>query len=125
VGRSTITRGRPRRFPLARAVSRPARTRSEMRIRSCLDTVAITAITASRKTPHSREFRTVTGGVLHASGGAQNNVMEFTFNKVASRTYRVELGNLSVGEYGFLAPGTTASLNAASQGKVYTFRIAD
>jgi len=67
----------------------------------------------------------VTGGVLHASGGAQNNVIDFTFDKVASRTYKVELMNLSVGEYGFLAPGTTANLNAASQGKVYTFRIVE
>jgi hypothetical protein len=72
-----------------------------------------------------REFRTVTGGVLHASGGAQDNVMEFKFEKVAGRTYKIELKNLGVGEYGFLAPGTTADLNAASQGKVYTFRIAE
>jgi hypothetical protein len=72
-----------------------------------------------------REFRTVTGGILHESGGAQNNVVDFTFDKVASRTYKIDLANLSVGEYGFLAPGTTASLNAASQGKVYTFRIVE
>jgi hypothetical protein len=72
-----------------------------------------------------REFRTVTGGVFHESGGAQNNVVDFTFDKVASRTYKVDLANLSVGEYGFLAPGTTASMNAASQGKVYTFRIVE
>jgi hypothetical protein len=72
-----------------------------------------------------REFRTVTGGVLHASGGAQDNVIDFTFDKVASRTYKIDLANLSVGEYGFLAPGTTASPNAASQGKVYTFRIVE
>ena len=72
-----------------------------------------------------REFRTVTGGVLHASGGAQDNVMDFTYEKVAVRTYKVELKNLGMGEYGFLAPGTTAGLNAASRGKVYTFRIAE
>jgi hypothetical protein len=72
-----------------------------------------------------REFRTVTGGVLHASGGAQDNVMEFKFEKVAGRTYKIELQGLGVGEYGFLAPGTTAGLNAASQGKIYTFRITE
>jgi hypothetical protein len=72
-----------------------------------------------------REFRTVTGGVLHESGGAQNNVIEFNFDKVTSRTYKIDLANLRVGEYGFLAPGTTASLSAASQGKVYTFRIVE
>jgi hypothetical protein len=72
-----------------------------------------------------REFRTVTGGVLHASGGAQDNVLDFTFEKVAPRTYKVQLKGLAPGEYGFLAPGTTASANAASQGKTYTFRIAE
>jgi hypothetical protein len=72
-----------------------------------------------------REFRTVTGGVFHASGGAQDNVVEFKSQKVAPHTYRIELRNLGAGEYGFLAPGTTASMGAASQGKIYTFRIAE
>jgi hypothetical protein len=72
-----------------------------------------------------REFRTVTGGVFHESGGAQNNAVDFTFDKVASRTYKIEFANLKAGEYGFLAPGTTASPNAASQGKVYTFRVVE
>ena len=70
-----------------------------------------------------REFRAVTGGVFHASGGAQNNVMDFSFEKIAPHAYKVQLKNLRAGDYGFLAPGTSASLNAASQGKVYTFRI--
>jgi hypothetical protein len=72
-----------------------------------------------------REFMIVTGGVLHASGGAQDNVMEFKFEKVAGRTYKTQLQNLGIGEYGFLASGTTAGLNAASQGKIYTFRITE
>jgi len=72
-----------------------------------------------------REFRTVTGGVLHASGGAQDNSVGFTFEKVAPRTYKVELKGLAPGEYGFLAPGAVASANVASQGKAYTFRIAE
>jgi len=70
-----------------------------------------------------REFRTVTGGVFHASGGAQDNVLEFKFEKVAPRTFKVELNNLNPGDYGFLPPGSTASMSAASQGKIYTFRI--
>ena len=49
--------------------------------------------------------------------------MDFSFEKIAPHTYKVQLKNLRAGEYGFLAPGTTASMNAASQGKVYTFRI--
>jgi hypothetical protein len=72
-----------------------------------------------------REFRTVTGGVFHASGGAQDNVIDFKYEKVAARTYKIELRNPGAGEYGFLAPGTTASLNAASQGKIYTFSLAE
>jgi hypothetical protein len=64
-------------------------------------------------------------GHLEVKGGAQDNVLEFKFQKVASRTYKVVLKGLGPGEYGFLAPGTTAGLNAASQGKVYTFRIAE
>jgi hypothetical protein len=72
-----------------------------------------------------REFRSVTGGVLHASGGAENNVIAFKFDKVAPRTYKVELPNLPVGQYGFLAPGAAASADLASRGKVYTFRIVD
>jgi hypothetical protein len=72
-----------------------------------------------------REFRSVTGGVLHASGGAENNVIAFQFEKVAPRTYKVELPKLAMGEYGFLAPGAAASADLASRGKVYTFRIVD
>ena len=48
-----------------------------------------------------REFRSVTGGVLHMSGGATNNVTEFHFEKIAPRTYKIELPTLALGEYGF------------------------
>jgi hypothetical protein len=72
-----------------------------------------------------REFRSVTGGVLHASGEAENNVIAFKLDKVAPRTYKVELPNLPVGQYGFLAPGEAVSADLASRGKVYTFRIVD
>jgi hypothetical protein len=70
-----------------------------------------------------REFRAVTGGVLHASGGAKDNVARFEYEKVAPRIYKIKVPRLSVGEYGFLAPGAVASANAASQGKIYTFQI--
>jgi hypothetical protein len=72
-----------------------------------------------------REFRSVTGGVLHAISGAENNVIAFKFDKVAPRTHEVELSNLPVGQYGLLAPGAAASADLASRGKVYTFRIVD
>jgi hypothetical protein len=72
-----------------------------------------------------REFRSVTGGILHRSGGAQLNVMPFKFEKIAPRTYKIAVGDWQPGEYGFLAPGAVGSSNAASLGKIYTFRIPD
>lgn len=72
-----------------------------------------------------REFRSVTGGVLHMSGGAMNNVIEFHFEKIAPRTYKGEMPSLALGEYGFLAPGAAASADMASRGKIYTFRIVE
>ena len=72
-----------------------------------------------------REFRSVTGGVLHMSGGAINNVTEFHFEEIAPRTYKVELPTLALSEYGFLAPGAAASADMASRGKIYTFRIVE
>ncbi len=72
-----------------------------------------------------REFRSVTGGVLHMSGGASNNVIEFKFEKIAPRTYKVQLPTVTIGEYGFLAPGAAASSDLASRGKIYTFRIVE
>ena len=70
-----------------------------------------------------REFRSVTGGVLHSSSGAKNNVIPFQFEKVGALTYKVVLPAIQPGEYGFLAPGMATSANMASAGKVYTFRI--
>jgi hypothetical protein len=71
----------------------------------------------------SREFRTVTGGVLHVSGGATRDVIPFEGKKMANRTYKVLLPNLGAGEYGFLPPGAITSSNSASIGKMYTFRL--
>lgn len=70
-----------------------------------------------------REFRAVTGGVLHSTGSAEENQVQFKFEKIAPRTYRIQIANIEPGEYGFLAPGAVASSNAASLGKIYTFRI--
>ena len=73
--------------------------------------------------PGSREFRTVTGGVMHVSGGATRDVIPFEGKKVANRTYRVLLPSLGAGEYGFLPPGAVTSASSASIGKMYTFRL--
>jgi hypothetical protein len=69
-----------------------------------------------------REFRALTGGVVHASGGAERTSIAFTPEKVSSRTWRIRLNGLERGEYGFLPPGVAASSIAAS-GKIYAFGV--
>jgi hypothetical protein len=72
----------------------------------------------------AREFRTVTGGVMHVSGGATRDLVPFEGKKLASRTFSVTLPNLGAGEYGFLPPGAVMSGHAsASLGKMYTFHL--
>ena len=73
-----------------------------------------------------REFRTVTGGVLHASGGTTRDVVEFEGKRIANRTSSVVLPDkIGAGEYGFLPPGAFGSANSASIGKMYTFRVVE
>jgi hypothetical protein len=76
-----------------------------------------------RENKESREFRTVTGGVMHVSGGATRDLVPFEGKKVANRMYKVTLANLGAGDYGFLPPGAFGSASSASIGKMYTFRI--
>ncbi|HEV2378956.1 MAG TPA: hypothetical protein VG206_04075 [Terriglobia bacterium] len=71
----------------------------------------------------SREFRTVTGGVLHTSSGATRDLVQFDGKKIADRTYVIELGTLGAGEYGFLPPGAVLSSSGGSVGKMYSFRV--
>jgi hypothetical protein len=80
-----------------------------------------------RQSGDNREFRTVTGGVFHVSGGATRDVLPFEWKKISSRSYKVSFSSISEGkqEYGFLPPGAFASANAASNGKIYSFRVAD
>jgi len=88
--------------------------------------VAITEYQLLRLRPKGdkREFRTVTGGILHASGGATRDLVPFEGKKIAPRTWTVVLPNLGAGEYGFLAPGAVSSQHAGAQlGKMYTFRL--
>jgi hypothetical protein len=76
----------------------------------------------------SREFRTVTGGVFHASGGATRDLVQFEGSKIASRTFSVKLSNLGAGEYGFLPPSVQAGSgggSAANLGKMYSFRVGE
>jgi hypothetical protein len=74
----------------------------------------------------SREFRAITGGIIHASGGSDRDVLDFNHRKIASRTYLVTLpASMPDGEYGFLPPGAGGSRAATAIGKIYSFRIAD
>jgi len=73
----------------------------------------------------NREFRTITGGVFHAKGGATRDLVPFEGQKLASRTFSVTLNGLKLGEYGFLPPGALTQLSgAATLGKMYTFGVA-
>jgi hypothetical protein len=72
----------------------------------------------------NREFRTKTGGVIHSSGGATRDEVEFDQAKVAKHVYAVTFkDNLPAGEYAFLAPGLTNSTASGSTGKAYTFHL--
>jgi hypothetical protein len=75
----------------------------------------------------NREFRSVTGGVAHESGGAQRDDVEYTSRKIAPRIYEITLNDGIVrGEYGFLPPIEAGSgKNMASSGKIYTFSIVE
>jgi hypothetical protein len=76
--------------------------------------------------PDSREFRSVTGGVLHVSGGATRDAIEFQAEKLAPRVYQINLqSSLGKGEYGLLPPGATGSSNMGSSGKIYSISVAE
>jgi hypothetical protein len=71
-----------------------------------------------------REFRMATGGVIHASSGADMNAMKLDVDRLGPRFYRIKPAYpLQKGEYGFLPPGAALSASAASAGKIYTFAI--
>jgi hypothetical protein len=71
-----------------------------------------------------REFRSMTGGVVHSSSGAQRDEIDFEGKKLAPRTYEIVLGpDVKMGDFGFLPPGATSSSNLASSGKMYTFHV--
>lgn len=73
---------------------------------------------------NAREFRSVTGGVIHASGGAARDLVEFDSTKLAPRVYTITLKqDAGKGEYGILPPGATSSSNMASGGKMYTISV--
>lgn len=79
-----------------------------------------------REHSDSREFRSVTGGVFHASGGAKRDLMDLKAVKIAPRLFQIVLDSASgKGEYGIVPPGAYSSPNMASGGKVYTASIVE
>ena len=77
-----------------------------------------------RESGDAREFRSVTGGVVHASGGATRDSVDFNSTKLAPRVYQITLESaLGKGEFGLLPPGSTGSSNMASSGKIYSVSI--
>ena len=77
-----------------------------------------------RESGNAREFRSTTGGVVHSSGGAKRDEVDFESKKVAPRMYEVVLGaDVKEGDFGFLPPGSMSSSNMASSGKIYTFHV--
>jgi hypothetical protein len=77
-----------------------------------------------RDSKNAREFRTVTGGVMHVSGGATRDLVPFESKKTAPRTYEIVLPNLGSGEYGLLPPAAGDSTSSSGRiGKIYSFRL--
>lgn len=71
-----------------------------------------------------REFRTVTGGVMHVSGGATRDLVPFEGKKIAPRTYEILLTNLGSGEFGLLPPTAGDATGSSGRiGKIYSFHI--
>lgn len=90
------------------------------------DGTAITEYQLLRLRPNSdsREFRSMTGGVFHSSGGAKRDAVDFQATKIAPRLYQITLDqSIGKGEYGLLPPGANSSSNMASAGKIYTVSI--
>lgn len=76
-----------------------------------------------RLNSNSREFRTLTGGVIHSTGGAQRDEVPFAPVKTGPRTYQFTIGqDVSGGKFGILPPGTG---NVTNGGKIYTFAITE
>jgi hypothetical protein len=77
-----------------------------------------------RQNSNNREFRSVTGGIVHSSSGAERDRQDFEATKIGPRLYTVALGpDFKPGEYGILPPGAISSTNAASAGKINTFKL--
>jgi hypothetical protein len=71
-----------------------------------------------------REFRTLTGGLLHETAGPGHDELVFTPKKIGTRlyTYTVPI-DIEKGEYGVLPPGSANTQGIAGNSKIFTFSI--
>ena len=70
-----------------------------------------------REKKDSREFRAMTGGVIHSQSGAERDEVEFHPERLASQMYVFTVpDDIIKGDYCVLPPGISVS-------KVYTFRL--
>ena len=69
-----------------------------------------------------REFRAITGGIVHFSAGSERNAVKFESEKIGQRIWKIKLADLKKGEYGFLPPGVNSS-SISSSGKMYCFGV--
>jgi hypothetical protein len=75
---------------------------------------------------NNREFRAVTGGVFHSSGGATKDSIEFGSEKLAPHMYQLTFATPpSPGEYGIIPPGAIATKTLAASGKIFSFSISE
>jgi hypothetical protein len=71
----------------------------------------------------NREFRILTGGVFHSTGGADRDEVKFNPVRTAPRTYQFTVDHsVGGGEFGILPAG---SGNVTNGGKIYTFAITE
>ena len=71
----------------------------------------------------NREFRILTGGVFHSTGGADRDEVKFNPVRTAPRTYQFTIDHsVGGGEFGILPAG---SGNVTNGGKIYTFAITE
>jgi len=75
---------------------------------------------------NNREFRAMTGGVFHSSGGATKDTVEFGSQKLAPHVYELTfVAPLTPGQYGIIPPGAMTTSNLAAGGKIYSFSITE
>jgi len=71
-----------------------------------------------------REFRTLTGGVLHTTSGPGPDEVDFKPKKLSAQLYTFTIPNdIEKGEYGVLPPGSANQRGFADTGKIFTFSI--